>query len=121
MESSLPSRTCRVCGTASPSPAAFCSLCGQALSTTTTALRPDQPKPRWYHNVWFVLLMISPFALGPFGLSLLWKSSQFSPRAKAGLTMFTIAWTLLAVWYVAAVMVPAVMKEVNQFNSTLSF
>ena len=82
---------------------------------------PEAPKPKWYHNRWFVLLMISPVALGPFGLSLLWKSPQFSQRAKVGLTMFTIAWTLLAVWYVAAVMVPAVMKEVNQFNSTLSF
>ena len=82
---------------------------------------PEAPRSKWYHNGWFVLLMISPVALGPFGLPLLWKSPQFSQRVKAGLTIFTIAWTLLAVWYVVAVMVPAITKEINQFNSTLSF
>ena len=79
------------------------------------------PQPRWYHNAWFVLFMISPIGLGPFGLLLLWKSPKFSHGAKLGLTLFTMAWTLLAGWYAIAVVVPAVTKEVNQFNSTLSF
>ena len=82
---------------------------------------PESAKPKWYHNIWFVLLMISPFALGPFGLPLLWKSPRFSQSAKIGLTLFTIVWTVWACWYVVTVVVPAVTKEVNQFNSTLSF
>ena len=82
---------------------------------------PESAKPKWYHNVWFVLLMISPLALGPFGLPLLWKSPRFSQSVKTGLTLFTIVWTVAACWYVIAVVVPAVTKEVNQFNSTLSF
>lgn len=86
-------------------------------------LESDQPvaRPKWYHNVWVVLFMISPIGLGPFGLLLLWKSPRFSWSAKKWLTAFTLAWTALACWYVTAVVVPAIMKEVNQFNSTLSF
>ena len=48
--------------------------------------------PKWYQTRWFVLLTISPFVLGPFGLPLLWKSPQFSRAAKWWLTLFTFAW-----------------------------
>ena len=65
--------------------------------------------------------MISPVALGPFGLPLLWKSPRFSSSAKTGLTVLTVAWTALAVWYVVAVVLPAVQHEFNQFNSSLQF
>ena len=84
-----------------------------------TPIQP--PRTRWYHNTWFVLLMISPVALGPFGLPLLWKSPRFSHAAKMGLTILTIGWTMLAVWYVMAVVVPAVQREIIQFNSSLQF
>ena len=83
---------------------------------------PAEPsRGRWYHNTWFVLLMISPVALGPFGLPLLWKSPRFSRTAKTGLTILTIGWTVLAVWYVVVVVLPAVQHEINQFNSSLQF
>ena len=81
----------------------------------------EPPRGRWYHNTWFVLLMISPVALGPFGLPLLWKSPRFSPSAKMGLTILTVVWTALAIWYVVAVVLPAVQNELNQFNSSLQF
>ena len=47
---------------------------------------------KWYHSVWFVLLML--FAvLGPFGLPLLWKSPRFNQTAKVVLTVVNIAYT----------------------------
>ena len=84
-------------------------------------LSPEPPKARWYHNAWFVLLMISPVALGPFGLPLLWKSPRFSRWAKTGLTVFTVMWTILLIAYVMVVIVPAVKNEFNQLNSTFQF
>jgi len=38
--------------------------------------------------------MISPLALGPFGLPLLWKSPRFSRAAKGWLTLFTVVWVV---------------------------
>ncbi len=75
---------------------------------------PLPPKPKWYHQPWFVLLMISPFALGPFGLPLLWKSPRFPRWAKTALTVFTVAWTVWFVQYVVVQVVPAVQREVSQ-------
>lgn len=96
--------------------------CGRYNSSheTMDELTPA-PRSRWYHNTWFVLLMLSPLALGPFGLPLLWKSPKFSQGAKLWLTTFTLAWTALAVWYVVGVVVPAVSTSINQFNATLKF
>ena len=100
----------------------YCSRCEQLLSGSNPALPPaPSAKPKWYHNTGIVLFMISPFALGPFGLPLLWKSPRFSRPVKLGLTLFTIAWSIWACWYVASVMVPAVTKELNQINSTYGF
>lgn len=110
--------TCPLCSEVALPEQKYCARCEQLLSGT----KARQPaKPKWYHNVWFVLFMLSPFALGPFGLPLLWKSPRFSQSVKAGLTIFTIVWTALACWYVIVVVVPAVTKEVNQLNSTFSF
>ena len=58
---------------------------------------PDAPKPKWYHSPWFVLLMISPFFLGPFGLLLLWKNPRFSQRAKIWLSIIS---TSLFFWFI---------------------
>ena len=82
---------------------------------------PDVTTPKWYYNVWFVLLMISPVALGPFGIPLLWKSPRFSRSAKIGLTVFTAMWTILLVAYVIVIVIPAVRNELDQFNSTFQF
>ena len=82
---------------------------------------PEPPKSKWYHKTWFVLLMISPVALGPFGLPLLWKSPRFSRGAKLGLTVMTAGWTIWGTVYIVKVVVPAVTNGINQFNSTLQF
>ncbi len=110
--------TCPLCSEVVLPEQKYCTRCEQLLSG---AKSPEPSKPKWYHNVWVVLFMISPFALGPFGLPLLWKSPRFSQRAKTALTVLTMVWTVLLVWYVAAVMVPAFTKEINQLNSTFSF
>jgi hypothetical protein len=54
---------------------------------------------KWYLTRWFVLLMLTPLALGPFALPLLWKSPRFSRTAKWLLTLFTMGWTLWLIWY----------------------
>lgn len=80
------------------------------------------PKPsKWYHRVWFVLLMISPFALGPFGLPLLWKSPHFSRPVKWFLSVLTLAWTAWLVVYVVTVVIPAVNNETRQYLNSLNF
>ena len=81
----------------------------------------DPPQAKWYHSIWFVLLMISPVALGPFGLPLLWKSPRFSRSMKLTLSFVTAAWTIGLTVYVVRVVVPAVTNEINQINSTLQF
>lgn len=59
---------------------------------------PPPSEGRWYHDVWFVLLMLF-VVLGPLGLPLLWKSPRFSRTAKMALTIAVIAltaWLLVA-------------------------
>ena len=54
---------------------------------------PTPARERWYHSVWFVLLMLF-VVLGPFGLPLLWKSPKFAPWAKWALTVLSIAFVI---------------------------
>ena len=56
------------------------------------------PQSRWYHSVWFVLLMLF-VVLGPFGLPLLWKSPRFSRAIKIGLAVLVVVYTA---WILAA-------------------
>ena len=116
MESSTPSMTCRACGAVSPSPAAFCSLCGQSLGATTAAPRPDQPKPRWHQNVWFVLFMLF-FVIGPFGLPLVWKNPRFPRWVKVALTLAMVVYTV-ALIDVTVRAFRAVMQEMQALQST---
>lgn len=57
------------------------------------------PRPsRWYHSVWFVLVMLF-FVLGPLALPLLWSSPRFSRAAKWTLTLLLVVflvWLTLA-------------------------
>ena len=116
MESGTPSRTCRVCGTVSPSPAAFCSLCGQSLGDATAAPRPAQSQPHWYHNAWFVLFMLF-FVLGPFGLPLVWKNPRFHRWVKVGLTLSMVVYTV-ALLDITVRAIQAVMTEIRNVQST---
>ena len=109
---------CLACGAPMLVDANYCARCGRGIGGE--AKRPP-PTTKWYHNTWFVLFLISPVALGPFGLPLLWKSPRFSSATKIWLTAFTILWTILLVWYVLAVMVPVITEKVNQLNSVFSF
>ena len=88
------------------------------MDQPTTA--PSKPS-KWYHSVWFVLLMISPIAMGPFGLPLLWKSPKFTKPAKLWLTILTLAWTAWLVIYVVTVVIPAVTNETRQYINSVNF
>ena len=80
---------------------------------------PEAPKPKWYFNVWFDLLMLF-FVLGPFGLPLVWKHPRWSRWIKTVLTLVTVLYTV-ALIYVTIQAGRAVIRGVEQFNSTLSF
>ncbi len=97
--------------------ARYCSQCGQALEQPSGGVEP--PKPKWYYNVWFVLLMLF-FVMGPFGLPLVWKNPKFARWAKIALTLAMVLYT---VWLVELTMkmVHAVLQGVDQFNATLQF
>lgn len=77
------------------------------------------PKPKWYFNVWFVLLMLL-FVLGPFGLPLVWKHPRWSRWIKMTLTLVMVLYTVALID--ATIRIGrAVIRGVEQFNSTLSF
>lgn len=115
---------CPACGQAVKEEAAFCSACGRPLTpqpqTPGRGAAPPQARAAWYYSRWFVLLMLTPFALGPFALPLLWKSPAFSKPAKWWLTLGTALWTALFVVYVMQHVVPAVTHELRQLESVLS-
>jgi len=105
-----------------------CLGCGAPIADDEVACprcqtRPAKPpvKAKWYHRRWVVLIGISPLALGPFGLPLLWKSPNFSPNAKLTWTLITLGWTVALVWYGAEHIVPAVRREFDQLNATYQF
>ena len=82
-------------------------------------MTPASPKPKWYYNVWFVLVMLF-FVLGPFGLPLVWKNPRFSRGVKLALTGVMTLYTLLLVDLTMR-MLRMVIHEINQFNSTPQF
>ena len=108
--------TCDACHAPLATEAQFCSRCGAPLSLGATSA---PARPKWYYNVWFVLLMLF-FVLGPLGLPLVWKNPRFSKTVKMLLTGAMVLYTLLLVDVVVRA-VGAVMDQMRQFNSTLSF
>ncbi len=70
-----------------------------------------RPKPKWYHNVWLVLLMLF-VVLGPFGLPLLWKSPRFSRLMKIMLTLATFLYT----WWLVIVTITASQAVLQHFR-----
>ena len=98
---------------------------GRAYNTLTMSeptglpAAPAGPPARWYHNIWFTLLMLL-FVLGPFGLPLVWSNPKFSRALKVSLTLLMVVYTVLLV-EVSIRAGRAVMNEVNQFNATLQF
>ncbi len=80
---------------------------------------PGTPPCKWYYRTWFVLLMLTPLCLGPFGLPLLWKSPQFSRRAKCLLSLVVVAYTIwLTVILVKAT--KAALHHLQEFLPILS-
>jgi len=107
---------CRACGGVLVEDAPFCHHCGITIRGGAR-----HPALRWYYRPWVVLLAISPFVLGPFGLPLLWKSPRFSRAAKLAWTVATLLWTGLFVWYVTVKIVPAVTHEMQQLDVLFSY
>lgn len=113
--------TCSGCGAVAAAGTKFCGQCGQPLDPSlAAALPPRAPQqPRWYNNIWFVLFMLF-FVLGPFGLPLVWKNPRLSQRVKIILTLVMVVYTIALVELTMQA-IQAVMGQVTQFNSTLSF
>ncbi len=80
---------------------------------------PDPGKPKWYYNIWLVLVMIF-FVLGPFALPLVWKHPRWSRGVKIGLTVVTGLYTIALV-QMTLQMVRAVTNELSQVNSAINF
>ena len=80
---------------------------------------PGNPKPKWYYNVWFILVMLF-FVLGPFGLPLVWKHPRFSRWIKIVLSLIMVVYTVVLIDATIRIG-KAVIQGVEQFNSTLSF
>ncbi len=110
--------TCAGCGAFVPAHAAYCSQCGRPMHPTDA---PAGRKPKWYYNQWLILFLLTPVALGPFALPLLWKSPRFTPAAKLVLTLLTLVWTAAFVWYVMAKAVPAIQNEMRGLQSIYQF
>ena len=83
---------CPSCGVLLDAAATFCARCGVRSPATSSSA-----SGKWYHNVWFVLIMLF-LVLGPFGLPLVWQNPRFSRRVKIVLTLITVVYTLLLVY-----------------------
>ena len=108
---------CPACGTIMLDQANYCSQCGKVLDPATAG--PHAPKPKWYYNVWFTLIMLFT-VLGPFGLPLVWKNPHFSRGIKVTLTLVMLVYTAFLIELTLRT-VRAMTEEVNRLNSTLSF
>jgi len=73
-----------------------------------TIIAPSEKheKPKWYHSVWFVLLMLC--LAGPLVFFLLWKSPNFSIRARMVLTI-----TVLVVLLLMALEIRATLNQIQ--------
>ncbi len=72
---------------------------------------PTGTRARWYHSVWFVLLMLFVVA-GPLALPLLWSSSRFPRWAKWALTFGMVVYT----WWLIALLIRSVNVAIQHFN-----
>lgn len=72
---------------------------------------------RWYYNRWVVLMVLFLVA-GPFGLPLLWRSPQFSGRAKWLLTAAVLIYTGLLV-ILSSVAFQMLLAQMREFTATL--
>lgn len=72
---------------------------------------------KWYYNRWTVLIALFMVA-GPLGLPLLWRSSQFSERAKWSLTALTVLTTGLLVVF-ASVAFQQLLTQMQEFTASL--
>ena len=71
---------------------------------------------RWYHSVWFVVLMLF-VVMGPLAFPLLWKSPRFSLAAKI---VLTAAVSALTVWILGA-SVDIVTKMIHELQAVPRF
>lgn len=74
-------------------------------------------RPKWYFNVWFVLVMLF-FVVGPFGLPLVWKNPRFPRWAKVALTLVMALYTA---WLVDLTirLTRAILAEAGRLQQTL--
>ena len=72
---------------------------------------PEAAKAKWYHSVWFVLVMLF-FVLGPFGLPLVWKNPRFSGWVKIALTVAMVVY----MYYLVAFAVTIFKFTRNEFD-----
>lgn len=71
----------------------FCHHCGAKLPPEIV-----EKAENWYYDPLFVILMIFLF-LAVFGLPLLWKSPRFSYGQKAVISVITVIYTGLILWF----------------------
>ncbi len=96
------------------------SLRLQASSLTLAACslkQMDQDKQKkWYHNLWFIIVML--LTIGPFAFPLLWKSPNISRSLKWILTILFVILTIAAIW-LSIETGKAVWKEVESLRGVL--
>jgi len=81
-------------------------------------MNSEEKKNKWYHEIWFVVLML--FVMGPFGFPLLWKSQKCSTGLKWVLTILFTVLTVGALWGTAEV-VRLIVKRVQELQASLQF
>lgn len=114
-----PTELCPSCGAPAPLSANFCPRCGKPLTLVTGSGAARGSTSRWYHNIWFVLLMLF-FVLGPFGLPLVWKNPRLSRTVKIVLTLAMVAYTVMLVQTTIA-FAKLFTEQMSQMQSVLGF
>lgn len=77
----------------------------------------DQGGVKWYYRPWVVILLLF-FALGPFGLPLVYKSPKFNKVWKVILTIVMIFYTIYLV-DVTVKAVETISKDMAQIQAVL--
>ena len=116
MPETISSGKCPMCEVPIGTVAKFCANCGMSLRT---GISQAAGKPRWYHNVWFVLFLLF-FVLGPFALPLVWKNPKFPKTVKITLTVVMAILCFVIVQLVIH-LYSVVSYHLEQFDATMGF
>ena len=104
----LPQATCTRCGKSIDADDIYCRNCGRRQGAGGT----------WYYST-AGIVFLALFAIGPFALILIWKSTRMGAVAKKVLTGFIVVYTALTIYYSYQIII-LVLAEMTELSEVMS-